>query len=220
MKQFTPPEIAKAFVLISFSALTALAAAPAQAVVISFEGASNTQYNNPITRSGFDIGNPIGQEQHFHEIDSTQFSLPNNGTGVLLNDRDTDIFVIANAGAGFSQFSLTSVDVAASLGNQPANDIRITGFLNNVQTGSLLVSPLGTGYTTIAGASFGIIDRLVFDGIGGSGGFVLDNLALNNAPTTSVPEPFTVLGTIFGAGYGVSLKRKLAKAKQDKEDIS
>ncbi len=133
-----------------------------------------------------------------------------------MNDRDTEIFVIANAGSGFSQFSLTSVDV----GSYIANDLRITGFLNNVQTGSLLVSPLGTGYTTIAGASLGTVDRLTFDGIGNFGGFVLDNLSLNNAPATDVPEPFTVLGTIFGAGYGVALKRKLAKAQQDKEDIS
>ena len=137
-----------------------------------------------------------------------------------MNDRDTEIFVIANAGSGFSQYSFTSVDVTSSMENSRANDLRITGFLNNVQTGSLLVSPLGTGYTTIFGASLGIVDRLTFDGIGGGGGFVLDNLALNNAPTTSVPEPFTVLGTIFSAGYGVALKRKLAKAKLDKEDIS
>jgi hypothetical protein len=39
-------------------------------------------------------------------------------------------------------------------------------------------------------------------------------------PSTAVPEPFSVLGTLFGAGYGVALKRKLAKAKLDKEDIS
>jgi hypothetical protein len=38
---------------------------------------------------------------------------------------------------------------------------------------------------------------------------------INVSAATSVPEPFTVLGTIFGAGYGVALKRKLAKAAQD-----
>ncbi|WP_373543244.1 PEP-CTERM sorting domain-containing protein [Chamaesiphon sp.] len=45
---------------------------------------------------------------------------------------------------------------------------------------------------------------------------------INVTPTanaTEVPEPFTVLGTIFGAGFGVALKRKLAKDR-DKADIS
>jgi hypothetical protein len=53
-----------------------------------------------------------------------------------------------------------------------------------------------------------------------------DNLYVGTAITnvnptaTDVPEPFTVLGTIFGAGYGVTLKRKLAKKQQDKTDIN
>jgi len=47
-----------------------------------------------------------------------------------------------------------------------------------------------------------------------------DNINVTpTASATSVPEPFTVLGTIFGAGYGVALKRKLAKDR-DKADIS
>ncbi|AFY94926.1 hypothetical protein Cha6605_3964 [Chamaesiphon minutus PCC 6605] len=46
-----------------------------------------------------------------------------------------------------------------------------------------------------------------------------DNINVSAASTTAVPEPFTVLGTIFGVGSGVALKRKLAKAQADKEDI-
>jgi hypothetical protein len=60
--------------------------------------------------------------------------------------------------------------------------------------------------------------------VGGfSPGFQVDNICLDSGcPTgsTSVPEPLTVLGTIFGAGYGVALKRKLAKAQADKQGIS
>jgi hypothetical protein len=47
-----------------------------------------------------------------------------------------------------------------------------------------------------------------------------DNINVSTASSTAVPEPFTVLGTIFVAGYGVALKRKLAKAQADKENIS
>jgi hypothetical protein len=52
-----------------------------------------------------------------------------------------------------------------------------------------------------------------------------DNLYVGTAtaiakPTaTDVPEPFTVLGTIFGAGYGVALKRKLARSQKEHNNI-
>jgi hypothetical protein len=50
----------------------------------------------------------------------------------------------------------------------------------------------------------------------------LDNLYVGTSSSapTAVPEPFTILGTIFGAGYGVVLKRKLTKSQQDKTDIT
>ncbi|WP_310428761.1 PEP-CTERM sorting domain-containing protein [Chamaesiphon sp. VAR_48_metabat_135_sub] len=46
------------------------------------------------------------------------------------------------------------------------------------------------------------------------------NRAQLPANVTDVPEPLTVLGTIFGAGYGVALKRKLAKSQQANADIT
>jgi hypothetical protein len=163
-------------------------AAPANAVTLTFEGHSNTIYDAPITRSGFDVGNVVGDQQHFHEITSTSFGLPNNGTGVLMNDRDTRIFVEGTLDA---PFTLGTFDVASALANGPAVGILIEGFFNNFSTGVITVAVLGTGYTTLDGTSLGVVDRLVFDGIGGQGGFVLDNIALNAAP---VPGP------IVGAG--------------------
>jgi hypothetical protein len=44
-----------------------------------------------------------------------------------------------------------------------------------------------------------------------------DNININGSSATAVPEPFTVLGTLFGAGSSIALKRKLAK--RDKQDI-
>ncbi len=183
-----------------------LAAGQAQAVMITFEGFSNTIYNAPITRSGFLIGNVAGDEQHFHEITSTQYSLPNNGTGILLNDRNTRIFV---EDATASLFSLTSVDVGSALGNLPAVGIQIEGFLNNISTGIVSLASLGSGYTNLLGAALGTVDRIVFDGIGGEGGFVLDNLALNEATQGTVPEPGTLALLSLGfAGLGFARRRK------------
>ena len=70
--------------LVALGLLTGASAAGA--VTVTFEGQSNAIYNAPITRSGFDFGNVAGDEQHFHEIDSTQFGLASNGTGVPLPD--------------------------------------------------------------------------------------------------------------------------------------
>jgi hypothetical protein len=196
--------------LLLTTAATQLEAAP---ITITFEGFNNNIYIAPITRSGYDIGNPVGQLQHFHEITSTGFLLPNNGTGVLLNDRNTEIFVVGNAGSGITTFSLTSVDVATALGNGPAVGITITGSLGGVPTGTVNLASLGTGYTTLSGGSLGIVDRLVFDGIGGSGGFVLDNLALNDSAGAVIPEPSTLILAGLGLlGVGGFQWRKRRKA--------
>jgi hypothetical protein len=170
----------------------------ASAVTLTFEGYENEIYGAPITRDGFDIGNPQNEEQHFHEITSTDYGLPSNGTGVLLNDRNTEIFVIANAGSGFSTFTVSQVDVASALNNYPAVGLTVYGYLNNVLIGSLIVSNLGTGYTTLSGSSLGTVDRLVFDGDGGLGGFVFDNLTLNPGGSQTVPEPISMLLLGFG----------------------
>jgi len=173
-------------------ALGLLCAAPAQAAVITFEGHFNTLYWSSIVREGFVIGNAPGEEQHFHEITSTWFGLPSNGTGVLLNDRDTTIVVKEQGGASFA---LSSVDVASALNNNPAVGLQLRGYLGATLVGQITVGTLGTGYTTLAGGPLGNVDRLVFDGFGGGGGFIIDNLALNES---AVPEPATLALLAFG----------------------
>lgn len=183
---------------LAFACLTAGFGSAAQAALITFEGQLNQIYSAPITRLGFDIGNVAGDQQHFHELTSTQFGLPNNGTGVLLNDRNTRIFVEEQSDA---DFSLGMVDVASALDNGGAVGLNIEGFLNGISTGVITISTLGSGYTTVNGGALGTIDRLVFEGIGSEGGFVLDNLLVNDSIIVSVPEPgsLALVGLAFAA---------------------
>lgn len=155
------------------------------ASTLTFEGQSNAIYTSSIERDGFRIGNPSGQEQHFHEINSNQYDLVSNGTGVLLNDRDTNIFVENALG---SIFSLSSVDVATSgSSNNGASSIMIEGFLGGISVGTISAI-FSSSFITLSGASLGNLDKLVFDGIGLDGGFEIDNLVLGPA-VSAVPIP-------------------------------
>lgn len=192
----------------SFVAVVAvlLLSGSVQASLITFEGQFNTIYNAPINRLGFNIGNVIGDEQHFHEITSTAFGLPSNGTGILLNDRNTRIYVEEQ---GLSDFIFTSVDVGSALNNNPAVGLTIEGYNNNVLVGTITVPVLGNGYTTVFG-TFGPIDRLVFDGFGDGGGFVLDNLALNESLAVPVPAGMLMsgIGICCIGGFSMIRRRK------------
>jgi hypothetical protein len=172
-----------------------MAAPLVQAAVLTFEGQNNTICTVPITRSGFLVGNVVGDEQHFHEITSTRFGLPSNGTGIMLNDRNTRIFIEDVLGA---DFTLSLFDVASALSNLPAIGITIEGFNNGFSSGNISLASLGNGYTTLDGAGLGNVDRVVFDGFGGGGVFVLDNVnlgaAVNDVPEPGSPTPLLVAG--------------------------
>ena len=194
--------------------LCSVIASPAAAVTITFEGASNAEYQAPITRSGFVIGNVAEDLQHFHEIDSTAFPgfVVSNGTGVLYNDRDSRIF-LESATPG-QTFELESYDASAVAGGgievgEGATQLKILGFLNGVQVAESIRNIGSSGYITAT--FFGDLnvafDRIVFDGLGGGGGFQLDNLVITPRGT-AVPEPGTWALMIAGFGAAGAAARR------------
>ena len=174
----------KFLIKVTLAIISCALAIHAGAMVITFEGFNNIAYNTPITHSGFDIGNTGGQAQQFYDITDTGFVLPNNGNVVLLNNSDAHLFVEQAGGAAFR---LTGVEVAAAFSNGPAVRLQVEGFLHNVSTAVVTLGSLGSGYTTLLEAALGMIDRLIFDGLGAAGQFLLDQLALKD--NTPVPEP-------------------------------
>ncbi|WP_310430184.1 PEP-CTERM sorting domain-containing protein [Chamaesiphon sp. VAR_48_metabat_135_sub] len=210
-----PPEIAKALALIGFSAFSVLAVAPAQAVVLDFNTLPNTKFyfvGNTYTENGFTLGGSVGLPISFMVGTLSSTALFINHTGSPAN--------LTKVGGG--TFTLSSIDLT-SLNENQSVPVTFTGtkFDNSTVTQTFTTDSV---LSTLETFNFANFTNLVSVSWVNDSLHQFDNICINGgcpaANATNVPEPFTVLGTLFGAGYGVALKRKLAKAKQDKEDIS
>jgi len=182
-------------------AMIALSAGAAQAITLTFEGVENTIYTAPIVRSDYVIGNVVGDEQHFHEINSTQYGLTSNGTGILLDDRFTRLFMTRQDSASFT---LGNFD-AAWYGS--AGTVTVEGWLGGSQVGSFSFGVDNSGWKTLSGLSLGLVDRIVFDGrIGDYYGMQLDNINVN-----AVPEPESYALMLAGlVGVAAAMRRRIS----------
>lgn len=137
-------------------------------------------------------------------------------TSLFNNSGTTTILSQVSGGA----FTLLSIDLA-DLTNITSAPATFTGFRSDNSTVTLnLNTDSLPGLQTF---NFSNFSNLVSVNISNAS-VQFTNICIDSGcpttTTTAVPEPFTVLGTIFSTGYGVALKRKLGKAQQDKEDIS
>jgi hypothetical protein len=200
------------------------AVAPAQAVILDFESLAvndaDAYYLPNYTEDGFTITNNtcilysgVDPNQLLGYV-GTQNALFPGSTALFNNysDGTTDLKTnLAQVGGG--AFSLSSIDLADFENTGNPTTINFTG---NIAGGGTVNQSFATdslpGLQTFTFSNFTNLASV--DWTVSTGNWVqFDNI--NVSAATSVPEPFTVLGTIFGAGYGVALKRKLAKAAQD-----
>jgi hypothetical protein len=216
MKQFTAP-IAKAFAVTSFSALCVMAVAPAQAVVLDFESlAQNNNTGNDVgtsyTEDGFTVSQVGSQLYPFAVWGNQSNDYP--GSTALYNNTANGVTRLTQVGGG--AFTLSSIDLANIFSTTSPTPVTFTGLKADTTTITQNFTTNAIGLTTFNFANF--TNLVSVDWTQASTAHQFDNI--NVSSSTAVPEPFTVLGTIFGAGYGVALKRKLAKAQADKQDIS
>jgi hypothetical protein len=221
MNRFAP-KIAKAIALASFSALSMLAVAPAKAVVIDFESLAVNDigyqpHGSTYTESNFTINSVANYVEGLITWD-TQSLYYANSTALL--DNYNQGISLSQVGGG--TFTLSSIDLTDTYNGSQSLSTTFTGKRadNTYVTQSFTTDSL-PGMETFTFSNFTNLVSVDWISTGGDNPSQFDNINVTpTLNTTSVPEPFTVLGTIFGAGYGIALKRKLAKAQQDKEDIS
>jgi hypothetical protein len=203
MKMLTPT-IAKAVALLSFSALSTLAIAPAQAVILDFNDFTSSATGiKTYTNQGFTITAQPG---------SALF--PSTDIGILVYNGNIDAITRLTKVDG-GAFDLFSIDLT-SFAEIDSQSVKVTFTGTRADT-----STVAQSFTTDAVLNaletfnFNNFNNLVsVDWAQVAPYHQFDNI--NVSATTAVPEPFTILGTIFGAGYSVALKRKLAKAQADK----
>ena len=203
MKQFTS-EIAKAFVLTSFSALSTLAVAPAQAVVLDFESlahadSSTTPIGSTYTEKGFTITG--GQLSTFGTLESRY-----PGSTALFDDAISANIQLAQVGGG--AFTLSSIDLT-SLNGDYSVPVTFTGTRADTTTVSQIFTT-DASLKTLETFNFTNFTNLTnVNWTQDSPFHQFDNININGATSTAVPEPFTVVGTIIGGTAAFRMRKKL-----------
>jgi hypothetical protein len=227
MKMLTPTRIAKAIALTSFSVLSTLAIAPAQAVILNFESlAQNNSTLNEAgtsyTENGFTLSQPGTQQYPFYTLGSTSTQYPRSTA--LINGNISGVTRLTQVGGG--SFTLSSISLTAyRITGSPFEPILLPVTFKGTKTDATIVSRtvivdgIPQSLNTFLFSDFTNLTSVEWTQTQQPSVLAeFDNI--NVTASAAVPEPFTILGTIFGAGYGVALKRKLTKAQADKQDIS
>jgi hypothetical protein len=206
------------------SALSVLAVAPAQAVVIDFDSLpqfnsiGSTGIGTTYTEDGFTLTSSaltyLNRLEPAYTGSVALFS-PNSFGTFRLTRTDGGTFTFSSIDVGKLNSSATGVEYFGTKADGslvtfgPPSQPPVAGSLQTIIIPSTFTNLISVSQSQ--GRTFPL-PPVQFDNI-------------NVIPTpivsaTDVPEPLTILGTLFGAGYSVALKRKLATSQQDKTDIN
>jgi hypothetical protein len=197
-----------------------LATAPAQAVVMNFESlAVNNNFAintvvSPYTESGFTLSSP-GLTFGFRGTLNSLYP----GSTALFGNLGNQPITLTKVGGG--AFNLSSIDLT-DLNGFGAVSVSFTGTRADTSTVNRTFTTDAI-LTTLETFNFPDFTNLVSvnwsQGVSTGAGHQFDNINVSAVTTTAVPEPFTILGTIFGVGSSVVMKRRLAKAQADNRSI-
>jgi hypothetical protein len=213
MKHFTPPIIAKTIAITGFLALPVLAIAPAQAAVMTFESLAVNDNSfhlqgTTYTESGFTVSSLSGVG--FLSVGTLRSSYA--GSTALQEFQSTALTRLTQVGGG--NFDLSSIDLAdfTNGGSQPIVNFTGTRADNSTVTQSVTLDAL-PGLQTLNFSGFTNLAKVEWNNTG-SFSHQFDNINVSAASTgtTSVPEPFTIIGTVIGGTAAVRMRKKLKQA--------
>jgi hypothetical protein len=220
MKRLTRPTITNAIAVIGFSTLSSLAIAPAQAVVIDFESLA-TNYGGYVgssyTESGFTVTSSYDPYPYAYAVNGPN-SIFYTGSTAIANVQGYSTTTLTQVGGG--AFTLKSIDLADYGNARGYYNIEYVNvdFIGNLVGGGIVKQSFTTdslpGLETFNFTNFTNLTSVKFVETGSFPNFQFDNI---NVSSTNVPEPFTILGTLTGAGASVSLRQRLSR--RDEEDI-
>jgi hypothetical protein len=212
---FHPPAIARTIAITSFLALPILAVAPAQAAVMNFESLAlndNAVHNagSTYTESGFTLSysGSVGLLYYGTQYRSYQ------GSTALFPYSVNNLISLTKVGGG--AFDLASIDLTDFTGgNGTQNTIfNFTGTRadNSTVNQSVTVDDL-SGFQTFNFSGFNNLAKVEWRSNSGGGSTPqFDNINVSAAGTTSVPEPFTIIGTVIGGTAAVRMRKNLKQA--------
>jgi hypothetical protein len=212
MKQLTRTDIAKLFALTGFSALSVLAVAPAQAVVMTFESlaVNSAFFNNAgstYTESGFTV---VSQPPTFLAWGTLSTFYP--GSTALFSNTSNSNIRLTQVGGG--AFNLSSIDLTNALGDNVPVTVSFTGTRADSSTvaQSFTTDNVVRTLETFNFTNFTNLVRV--DWAQGSVFHQFDNINVSAAATTAVPEPFTIIGTLVGGTAAFRMRKKLKLARK------
>lgn len=181
----------------------------ATTVVTSFSllQSSPAQAANLITNGGFETGNFTGwTNDGSQSVGITSPALSNNGTNVAYFGKVGSLGFISQTVATTAGQNYQLSYQLYSDGQTP-NEFQVQ--INNTNVFDQLNIPINS-FTTYSFNFAGTgSDTIKFGGRNDPAYLQLDNVAVNAIAATSVPEPFTIIGTLIGGTAAFRMRKKL-----------